>query len=141
MQAVFRMVLLKVMRENHIDVLVHPNIGLPQWKIGVDREPVVDDRYGAGYAITDTLGVPEVSIPAGFNDIVYDPHYELSADKKSYRLVAGKDRGRLNHPMPYGLLFWAGPGDEAAVLKTASAYEAASHHRAAPPAFGPVPAQ
>jgi Asp-tRNA(Asn)/Glu-tRNA(Gln) amidotransferase A subunit family amidase len=141
MQAVFRMVLLKVMRENHIDVLVHPNIGLPQWKIGVDREPVVDDRYGAGYAITDTLGVPEVSIPAGFNDIVYDPHYELSADKKSYRLVAGKDRGRLNHPMPYGLLFWAGPGDEAAVLKTASAYEAASHHRDAPPAFGPVPAQ
>ena len=48
MQMVFRMVVDKVMRENHVDVLVHPNVGLPQWKIGVDREPTIADRLAAG---------------------------------------------------------------------------------------------
>jgi Asp-tRNA(Asn)/Glu-tRNA(Gln) amidotransferase A subunit family amidase len=37
-----------------------------------------------------------------------------------------------------GLMFWAGPGGEAAVLKAASAYEAATRHRVPPPAFGPL---
>jgi hypothetical protein len=37
------------------------------------------------------------------------------------------------------MAFWAGPGDEVRVLKVASAYEAATHDRRPPLAFGPVP--
>jgi len=136
MQAVFRMAILKVMRENHIDIFVHPAVGVPQWKIGIDRDPVVNGRTAAGYAITDLIGGPEVTIPAGFNQVVYNPHYKLSADKKSYALVNGTETSSLNHPMPFSIAFWAGPGDEAVVLKVASAYETASKHRKPPPDFG-----
>jgi Asp-tRNA(Asn)/Glu-tRNA(Gln) amidotransferase A subunit family amidase len=42
--------------------------------------------------------------------------------------------------MPISMMFWAGPGSDAEVIKVASAYEAATHHRVPPPAFGPVSA-
>ncbi|MGE3332446.1 MAG: amidase family protein [Rhodospirillaceae bacterium] len=138
MQTVIRMVVGKVMRENKLDVLVHPNMGVPQWKIGTDREPVIDGRAAAGPWLTDTMGAPEIAVPAGYNQIVYDARYVLSADKKSYALVTGSEKTLLNHPMPVSLLFWAGPGEEAAVLKAAGAYEAATRHRVPPPQFGAV---
>jgi hypothetical protein len=34
--------------------------------------------------------------------------------------------------------FWGGPGDEGVVIKAAAAYEAATHHRRPPAAFGPL---
>jgi Asp-tRNA(Asn)/Glu-tRNA(Gln) amidotransferase A subunit family amidase len=123
MQSVMRMAMLKVMLENDIDLFVHPNVGVPQWKIGIDREPTVDGRLAAGPSITDLLGVPEITVPAGYNSIVYDPQYELSADKKSYTLVTGKVKSTLPYPMPFSINFWAGPGDEPVVLKAASNYE------------------
>ena len=138
MHSVFRLAILKVMHENHIDVFVHPSVGVPQWKTGTDREPTVDARAAGGPAITDLLGTPEITVPAGFNDVVYDPHYELSADRRSYKLVTGSTRSVLPHPMPFSINFWAGPGDEPIVLKVASNYEAATHHRQPPAAFGPV---
>ncbi len=39
------------------------------------------------------------------------------------------------------MMFWSGPGSDAAVIKAGSAYESATHHRKPPPAFGPVPAR
>jgi Asp-tRNA(Asn)/Glu-tRNA(Gln) amidotransferase A subunit family amidase len=138
MQSVFRMAVLKVMRENHIDVFVHPNVGVPQWKIGIDREATIADRTAAGPSITDLLGVPEITVPAGFNNIVYDPKYVLSKDKKTYTLVTGSVQSLMPNPMPFSINFWAGPGDEPTILKIASSYEAASKHRVAPAAFGPL---
>ncbi len=138
MQSVFRLAVLKVMHENDIDVFVHPNVGVPQWKIGIDREPTIDNRRAAGPSITDLLGVPEIIVPAGYNQIVYEPRYVLSEDKKSYSLVTGTVGSSLPHPMPISINFWAGPGDEGTVLKAASAYEAATQHRVPPAAFGPL---
>jgi amidase len=40
--------------------------------------------------------------------------------------------------MPISMMFWAGPGHDSDVIKVASAYESATHHRVPPPAFGPV---
>jgi amidase len=137
MQSVMRMAVLKAMLENDIDLFVHPNVGVPQWKIGIDREPTVNGRAAAGPSITDLLGVPEITVPAGYNRIVYDPQYELSADKKTYKLVTGKVQSMLPHPMPFSINFWAGPGDEPVVLRAASSYEAATKHRVPPPDFGP----
>ncbi len=138
MQYVFRMAMLKVMRENQIDLFVHPNMSVPQWKIGIDREPTINDRIAAGPSITDLLGVPEITIPAGFNDIVYEPGFVLSEDKKSYALVTGKTESLMNQPMPFSINFWAGPGDEPTLVKASSAYEAATKHRVPPPGFGPL---
>jgi Asp-tRNA(Asn)/Glu-tRNA(Gln) amidotransferase A subunit family amidase len=36
------------------------------------------------------------------------------------------------------MMFWAGPGSDSAVIKAASAYESATHHRVPPPSFGPL---
>ncbi len=41
MHTMFRYAMMKVMRENHIDVLAHPNVGLPLGKIGGAQDPNV----------------------------------------------------------------------------------------------------
>lgn len=59
MREVYRMAILKVMRENNIDLFVHPSVGVPQWKIGIDREPTINDRIAAGPSITDLWVCPK----------------------------------------------------------------------------------
>lgn len=138
MHTLFRYAMLKFMRENHIDVFVHPNLTIPPGKTGGAQEPSVAGRAASGFAITDLLGVPEVIVPAGFNDVVYEPQFVLSEDKKSYTATAGSVASKLALPMPISIEYWAGPGDEPVVLKVASAYEAATHHRKPPPGFAPL---
>ena len=135
MHTLFRYAMLKVMRENHIDVFVQPNITIPPGKTGAAQEPTVAGRGASGFAITDLLGVPEIIVPAGFNQVVYEPQYRLSDDKKSYTTTAGTVASTLPHPLPFSIEYWAGPGDEPVVLKVASAYEAATHHRQPPAGF------
>jgi len=142
MQAVLRMVVLKVMYENNIDVFVNPEQTTPPYKLGGPEEPEINDRptISCCTAFTALLGGPEMEVPAGYNDIVYDQTYELTPDKKEYIAVTGKIESRLPYAMPSSMMFWAGPGSDSSVIKAASAYEAATHHRVPPPAFGPLPA-
>jgi amidase len=135
MHTLFRYAMLKVMRENHIDVFVQPNITVPPGKIGAAQEPTIAGRGASGFAITDLLGVPEIIVPAGFNDVVYEPQNVLSDDKKTYIQKPGTVATKLSIPMPFSLEYWAGPGDDPVALKVASAYEAATHHRKPPAAF------
>ena len=141
MRAVLQLVLEKVLRENRLDVLVNPENTLPHQKVGGPSEPTVNGRGAAGatQAVTALIGVPEIVVPAGFNAVVYEPRFVLNAAGDRYAAVPGYERSLLATPLPISLMFWAGPGDEAAVLKAASAYEAATRHRAPPPAFGPLP--
>jgi len=135
MHTLFRYAILKVMRENHIDVFVHPNMTIPMGRIGWAQEPDTGGRRPNGFAITDLLGVPEIIVPAGFNDVVYEPRFVLSDDKKSYVQTPGTVLSKLPVPLPISIQYWAGPGDEPVMLKVASAYEAATHHRKPPAAF------
>ena len=141
MRAVMQLVLAKVMRENRLDVLVNPENTTPHQKVGGPSEPAVAGRGAAGatQTITALIGAPEIVVPAGFNDVVYEPRYVLHAAGDRYDAVTGDERSRLETPLPISLMFWAGPGDEAAVLRAASAYEAATRHRIPPPDFGPLP--
>jgi amidase len=141
MQAVLRMVVLKVMYENKVDVFVNPEQTTPPYKLGGPGEPPVNDRatISCCTALTALMGGPEIEVPAGYTQIVYEPRYVLSADKKNYTVVTGEVESRLPYPMPISLMIWAGPGSDPAVIKVASAYEAATHHRVPPPAFGPLP--
>jgi len=141
MVMVARLVLNKVMLQNKLDVLVIPNIPAPVEKNEYARDPVVRDVRPNGPSITDLLGVPEMIVPAGYNQVVYEAQYALSADKKSYVSVPGTVRSELPAPLPTSVMFWAGPGDEPVVIKAASAYEAATHHRVPPADFGPLPGE
>ena len=141
MRAVMQLVLAKVMHENRLDVLVNAENTLPHQKVGGPSEPTVNGRgpSGATQTITALIGAPEIAVPAGFNDIVYEPRFVLNEAGDRYREASGDERTRLETPLPISMMFWAGPGAEAIVLKAASAYEAATRHRAPPPDFGPLP--
>jgi amidase len=139
MVTVARMIVSKVMYQNGIDVLVIPNIPSPVEKNEYARDPVKENVRPNGPSITDLLGVPEIIVPAGYNDIVYEAEYKLSEDTKTYEQVAGTVESRLPSPLPISIMFWAGPGEEPTVLRVASAYEAATHHRVPPADFGPLP--
>ena len=141
MRAVMQLVLAKVMRENRLDVLVNPENTTPHQRVGGPSEPAVAGRGAAGatQTITALIGAPEIVVPAGFNDVVYEPRYVLNAAGDGYEAVSGDEPSRLETPLPISLMFWAGPGEEAVVLRAASAYEAATRHRVPPPDFGPLP--
>jgi len=143
MQSVLRMVILKVMYENNIDVFVNPEQTAAPYKLGGASEPEVNDRptISCCTRFTALLGGPEMEVPAGYTQMAYDPQYVLAPDKKTYIEVTGQVATRMPYPMPVSMMFWAGPGSDASVIKAASAYESATHHRVPPPAFGPVPAK
>ena len=92
MHTMFRYAMMKVMRENDIDVFVHPNVGLPLGKIGRAQDPNVDGRGGSGFGITDLLGAPEIIVPAGFNDVVYEPQFVLERRQEELH-VRGRHHG------------------------------------------------
>ena len=138
MRDVMRLVLLNVLHRNELDVLVNPTITVPPVRIGYAGEPSVENRPTGRFPTSANLGIPEITVPAGFNRIVYDPEYVLNEDKDDYDNVTGSRRTELDAPLPVGISFWAGPGDEPLVLRVASAYEAATKHRRPPPDFGPV---
>jgi Asp-tRNA(Asn)/Glu-tRNA(Gln) amidotransferase A subunit family amidase len=66
--------------------------------------------------------------------------YALNADQTDYVSVLppGVQKSTLRHPMPISITFFAGQGEEPTLIRIGSAYEAATHHRFAPPDFGPV---
>jgi amidase len=131
-----RLALLKVMYENHIDVFVHPENTVPTPKI---QGPNVGSISLDG--ITPFFQIPKVVVPAGVTDVVYEPQYALNPDKTNYIpvLAPGTKKSTLAHPLPISITFFAGQGDEPTLIKVGTAYEAATHHRLAPPDFGPVP--
>ena len=100
-------------------MLVIPNIPAPVERNEFARDPVtVNGVRPNGPSITDLLGVPEMIVPAGYNEVVYESQYELSADKKSYVVGAGhRAVAHAAQPMPTSMMFWAGPGDEPRVLQ------------------------
>ncbi len=130
-----RLALMRVMRENGIDAFVHPENTVPTPKI---QGPNVGTFSLDG--ITPFLQIPRVVVPAGFNQVVYEPQYALNAAKTDYVSVlpSGAQKSMLPSPMPIAITFFAGQGDESTLVKIGTAYEAATHHRRPPPAFGPV---
>ena len=133
------MVVEKVMRQNRLDVLVNPTTTVPPAKIGDANQPVVNDRPIGRYPTSANAGIPEITVPAGFNRTVFNPRFALTPARTSYATVANEDRPEtVAGPLPVGISFWAGPGDEARILRVAAAYERATAHRKPPAAFGPL---
>jgi Asp-tRNA(Asn)/Glu-tRNA(Gln) amidotransferase A subunit family amidase len=140
MQAAARMIVMKVMYENKIDVFVNPEQTTPPYLLGGALEPEVNGRgtQSCCQRFTALLGSPEADVPAGYVTTTYDPKYVLSPDKTDYIAVTGDVASKLPYPMPISLMFWGGPGTDSDIIKAASAYEAATHHRVPPTMFGPL---
>jgi Asp-tRNA(Asn)/Glu-tRNA(Gln) amidotransferase A subunit family amidase len=143
MRIVLQLVIAKVMAENDIDAFVNPEVTLPQYILGGAVEPTVENRGTSSCcsAFTALLGGPEIDVPAGFNQIVYEPQLQLSEDRTSYVAVTGTEQTLMPNPMPISMMIWGGPGSEPELIKVASAYEAASQHRKPPQDFGPLEAK
>lgn len=130
-----RLALLRVMYENKIDVFVHPENTVPTPKI---QGPNVGSISLDG--ISPFFQIPRVVIPAGVTTTIVEPQYALNADQTDYVpvLAAGTKPTALKHPLPISITFFAGQGEEPVLIKVGTAYESATHHRIAPPAFGPL---
>ncbi|MFL6617535.1 MAG: amidase family protein, partial [Povalibacter sp.] len=135
-----RMAMTKVLLQNKLDMFVNPvNLTL-QGKIGGAQFPRGDSSArGPAFGYGAMLGIPEVFVPAGFADSVYDLEFVLAEDGKSYGAKESATPTKLGGAgLPYNIGFWAEPGQEANLIKVGAAYEAATHHRKPPPAFGPL---
>jgi amidase len=130
-----RLALTRMMYENGIDLFVHPENTVPPPRI---QGPLVGSNSLDG--ITPFFQIPRIVVPAGTTDVVYEPRYALSPDKRNYisMLPPRTPKSTLAHPMPVALTFFSGQGEEPVLIKVGTAYESATHHRRPPPAFGPV---
>jgi Asp-tRNA(Asn)/Glu-tRNA(Gln) amidotransferase A subunit family amidase len=130
-----RLAVMNVMYENDLDAFVYPENTVPPNKIG---GPLVGSGSLGG--ITPFMQLPQVVVPAGFNQIIYEPQFALNSEKTNYISVLDPETEQtlLPNPMPISILFFSGQGEEHTLLKIGSAYEAATHHRAPPPDFGPL---
>jgi amidase len=137
-------IVMKVIRENNLDILINVHNQLQAGKIGLPAEPPIHNR-SASYPLGPDLGWTEFLIPAGFVQTVYDPTIELVTDSHGRKLYRGKTSATptaIPAPgLPYSISFWSEPGMERLSLKAASAYQAASKRRVPPPAFGPLPGE
>ena len=94
---VMRMVALKVLQQNDIDVFVNPpTLALPG-KIG---QPAGGGGGGggAGHGYGARLGIPEVFVPAGFATEVYDPVFALNKDGTEYESKPGTTPTQARQP-------------------------------------------
>src|SRR4029077_1246924 len=140
LRELLRRVDMMVTLENRLDALVRLHTPLPPGKIGGANHPLggrnnlrLESFYGPN------AGLTEVLVPAGYVTTVYDPVFTLSPDGMRYVPVPSDTPTAIPEPgLPFSLVFRAEPGREDAVLKIASAYEAASKRRVPPPAFGPL---
>ena len=139
LRELLRRVDMMVIAENRLDALMRLHTPFPPGIIGGAGQ------YGLPHNLTPeslygpNAGLTEVLVPAGYVTTVYDPVFTLSADRKRYLDTPSHRPTELPAPgLPFSLVFRADPGREDIILRIASAYEAASQRRIAPPAFGPL---
>jgi Asp-tRNA(Asn)/Glu-tRNA(Gln) amidotransferase A subunit family amidase len=124
--------LLQCMQEQRLDALVAPMATVPPRKMTSPREPAVNGRSPVGWSLIGQQGFPAITVPAGFTTEVWDRERE----GQGTRLV-----GPVAATLPVGVDFIARPFDEPMLFRIASAYEAATKHRAPPSAFKPLPGE
>jgi amidase len=128
-----------VILENKLDALVRLHTPWPPGLIGHAYQYDIASNLRPESLSGPNAGLTEVLIPAGYVTTVYDPVYQLTPDGKRYVSKASDKPTTIPAPgLPFSLVFRAEPGKEDVLLRIASAYEAASQRRIAPPSFGPL---
>jgi len=101
---------------------------------------------GGVWSFLGQQGFPVITVPAGFTTEVYDrvrdPSVPMPTNVGVNNDGTSSEPTRLVGPvpakLPVGIDFAARPFGEPMLLRIASAYEAATHHRIAPTGFGPL---
>lgn len=123
-----QMIALQCFALNGLDAVVHPTSNIPAPRLGAPTEPARNNRGQLSWnLLPGTASFPVISVPAGFTTEVYDRDVDMN-------LV-----GPIPAQLPTGITILARPFEEPTLFKIASAYEAATHHRTPPAAFGPLP--
>jgi Asp-tRNA(Asn)/Glu-tRNA(Gln) amidotransferase A subunit family amidase len=131
-----------VILENRLDALVRLHTPWPPGLIGHAYQYDIKSNLRPESLSGPNAGLTEMLVPAGYVTTVYDPVYKLSADGMRYVSQASHRPTTIPEPgLPFSLVFRAEPGKEDVLLHIATAYEAVSKRRIAPPAFGPLPMQ
>lgn len=128
----YQQIVLQCMATMDLDVLAFPTGNIPPPIIGAPTEPTVNGRIPANWGTLPQQGFPVISVPAGFTTEVFDRVPDPTAPG------GNRLHGPVPAKLPVGISFLARPFDESTLFRVAAAYEAATHHRVAPPAFGPV---
>jgi Asp-tRNA(Asn)/Glu-tRNA(Gln) amidotransferase A subunit family amidase len=115
-----------------LDALVSPAGNIPAYVLGEPMEPPLAGRTNSVWGLLGQHGIPTLSVPAGFTTHVFDRVRDAAAPGGT-RLA-----GPIPAKLPVGIMFFGRPFSEPTLLRIASAYEAATRHRVAPPDFGPV---
>jgi Asp-tRNA(Asn)/Glu-tRNA(Gln) amidotransferase A subunit family amidase len=123
---------MQCMASLELDAVTYPTGNVPAALIKAPVEPDVNGRSHQAWTLLGTMGFPAITVPAGFTTQVYD-RVRDSAAPGGTRLV-----GPVAAKLPVGIDFLAMPFGEPMLLKIASAYEHATHHRTPPPEFGPL---
>jgi Asp-tRNA(Asn)/Glu-tRNA(Gln) amidotransferase A subunit family amidase len=118
--------------DNRIDVLVYPTKTIPAPIITNPTEPTVHGRGATGFTVLGAHGFPALSVPAGYTTEVYDRVRQSPTD------TVGVLTGPIPAKLPVNIDFLGAPFSEPMLLYTAAMYEAATHMRMSPPAFGPL---
>jgi amidase len=139
LRELLRRIDMMVILENKLDALVRLHTPWPPGLIGGPYQYDIVSNLSPESLSGPNAGLTEVLIPAGYVTTVYDPVYALSDDGTRYLSAPSRTATIIPEPgLPFSLVFRADPGREDVLLRIASAYEAASHRRIPPPAFGPL---
>ena len=126
-------IVLQAMEDMQLDAMITPTGNIPPYILGRPLEPTLNGRGPSIWSFLGTQGFPQLGVPAGWTTKVYDRIRDASAPGGTR--LTGPTPARL----PLSVMLFGRPFGEPVLFKIASAYEQATHHREAPPDFGPLP--
>ena len=131
----YQVLVRQCMAKLHLDAMVSSNGTVPAYVLGQPVEPTLNGRGPSVFSVLGQQGFPMLGVPAGFTSYVYDRMRDASAPGGTVLV------GPIPAVLPVAITLFARPFEEPVLFTIASAYEAATHERMPPPAFGPLPGE
>jgi Asp-tRNA(Asn)/Glu-tRNA(Gln) amidotransferase A subunit family amidase len=142
MQAI-REIVARILADYDLDALVYPYETIPSKILTGTSQSIAwlsyDGRPNRGYnGFTDSSGLPDIGVPAGFTHVVYD---RTTRGDPSEELAVNPPSVRREVDLPFSVHFIGRPWSEPLLLEVASGYEHARGPRTPPAGFGPLPGE
>jgi Asp-tRNA(Asn)/Glu-tRNA(Gln) amidotransferase A subunit family amidase len=134
----------RILADNHLDALIYPFETIPPPILSGTKDSIAwlvyDGRQNRGWnSFGDASGLPDIGVPAGFTQVVYDR--TTRGPSTSEQLALNPPSIRREVKLPLNIEFLGKPWSEPQLLELASAFEKARGPRTPPPGFGPIPGE
>jgi Asp-tRNA(Asn)/Glu-tRNA(Gln) amidotransferase A subunit family amidase len=141
-QQAIREIIARIMAEYDLDALIYPYETIPSKILTGTIDSIAwltyDGRPNRGFnGFTDGSGLPDIGVPAGFTQVVYD----RTTRPSSVANAIDPPAIRREVALPFSVQFLGNMWSEPKLLEIAAAYEAARGPRVSPPDFGPIPGE